>query len=255
MDSLKKLLEQKKPTNIYKSAEPESSTKSHVNSYQKDLGLIDSPLEKRVGAPAGTIQKAMLIDKRRDNLPTCGQIKAQRYESRRRRILQRPTQNPELGGTVKVEEDVVFDYRTSNSSQGHDGNNPLREEVQGRIPDPVAGGHARTEEATLQAIQSGGGQPPAKIGNPRGGSGSSGVYRTTVGPLKSVSRPGVSHTAIDSKWENQDEIGLGNVTRPQVEGRDKVTPSFAYTEFVQVNSKKKADGHQLVKQQLEKWKK
>jgi len=41
---------------------------------------------------------------------------------------------------------------------------------------------------------------------------------------KSVSKPGYSHTVIDSKQENQNEIGLGNVTRPQVEGVDKVTP-------------------------------
>lgn len=229
MESLKKLIEQRKTTNPYK-PEPEAPTRT--------TRIIDSPLEKRVGASTGTIHKAMLVDKR--NLPTCGQIKAQRYESRSR-MTQSPLQtaaNPQrgvdqtaAGGTVRMEE------------------------IQGRIPDPVAGGVARTEEDALSQIQSG--QPPAKIGNPRGRSGSSEVFRITVGQLtvapKSVSKPGISHTVVDSKWQNQDEIGLGNVIRLQVEGRDKVTPSFMYTEFVQLDRGKKADGHQLVKQQLKKW--
>jgi hypothetical protein len=49
------------------------------------------------------------------------------------------------------------------------------------------------------------------------------VNHVSVG--KAVSKPGVSHTVVGSQWENQDEIGLGNVTRPQEEGKDKVTPT------------------------------
>src|SRR2546425_2403159 len=404
MDSLKKLIEEKKPTNPYKPIE--ESSKSHVNNYRKDLGLIDSPLTKRGGAPTGTIQKVMLADKRYVNLPTVAQLKAQDYFSRRQRPKAPIAQNPDLGGAIKTEEDQ---YGQSHSL--------LDEEQQ----NPLVGGTERAEDETLQAIQDGAGhslteeyeqrlreislptgQPPAKIANPRGQSGSSGVYRTTVGkselwenrpqhqgnsieailqstqnemigsiprgsltrsefdrrvPLgkgnlvksfkkavevdriaqllehynfvqqeatsaygvsettyqhrdgrsvvigqetdgqsppvattitvgdqgstypinsipelddfvalgklpvapKSFSKPGISHTVIDSKWENQDEIGLGNVTRPQVEGRDKVTPSFSYTEFVQIPKKKANDtrekGHSLVKSQIEKWQK
>src|SRR5207249_897936 len=102
MDSLKKLLEDKKPTNNYKAPNPEKSSKSWVNSYQKDLGLLDSPLEKRVGAPTGTIQKAKLADKRYANVPTVSELKARDYFSRRRRPI---AQNPDLGGAIKTEED------------------------------------------------------------------------------------------------------------------------------------------------------
>lgn len=202
MDSLKKLLEQKKTTNVYK---------AHLNNPTQS----NAP-----GFPKGSYRDQAFKD--------MIQNRQAAVETRRRL-----SQNPLVGGTSRTEEEDN-NYLITNSS-----NNPVRRENE--------------EEDILDQIQSG--QPPAKIGNSRGQSGSSGVYRLTVGPLKSTSKPGVSHTVIDSKWENQDEIGLGNVTRPQVEGRDKVTPSFTYTEFVQLDSKKKADGHQLVKRQLEKWKK
>src|SRR2546428_2766553 len=163
MDSLKKLIEEKKPTNPYKPIE--ESSKSHVNNYRKDLGLIDSPLTKRGGAPTGTIQKVMLADKRYVNLPTVAQLKAQDYFSRRQRPKAPIAQNPDLGGAIKTEEDQ---YGPSHSLQ--------------------EGEQEQAEEDTPQQIQEGAGQPPAKIANPRGQSGSSGVYRTTVGPLKSFSK-------------------------------------------------------------------
>src|SRR5437660_3921058 len=169
MESLKKLLEEKKPTNNYKSAEPEQTQKIHSKSYQKDLGLIDSPLSKRGGAPGGNIQKAKLADKRYANLPTVAQLKAQDYFSGRQRPI---AQNPDLGGAIKTKEDQ---YGQSHSL--------LDEEIERAKAEIL-----QAEDETLQAIQEGNGQPPAKIANPRGQSGSSGVYRTTVGPIKSFEK-------------------------------------------------------------------